>query len=193
MSTIIDDYVKTNGEWAKAKKIDGRTFQTVSGAKWFGMHHRCECKSYQEVHPNYSDVTVGFQSFDSFVNWHRLQFGYGEKDWHLDKDVLVKGNKVYSEDNCVLLPRELNSMIVWKSKNRGLPPCVTPHGTRFIASCTFERKSVYLGIRDTPEEAFFLYKTAKEVFIKQQAEKWKDKIDPRAYEALMNYQVEITD
>ena len=37
------------------------------------------------------------------------------------------------------------------------------------------------------------YKDAKESFVKEQAEKWKGKIDPRAYKALMNYQVEITD
>ena len=29
--------------------------------------------------------------------------------------------------------------------------------------------------------------------MKEQAEKWKGKIDVRAYEALMNYTVEITD
>ena len=50
-------------------------------------------------------------------------------------------------------------------------------------------------VRDfkTELEAFNAYKKAKESFVKEQAEKWKGKIDPRAYEALMNYQVEITD
>ena len=37
------------------------------------------------------------------------------------------------------------------------------------------------------------YKTAKEFYIKEVADKWKDKIDPRAYDALYKYQVEITD
>ena len=45
----------------------------------------------------------------------------------------------------------------------------------------------------TPEEAFLAYKKDKEAYIKDVANKWKDKIDPRAYEALMNYEVEITD
>ena len=46
---------------------------------------------------------------------------------------------------------------------------------------------------DIFEDAFSAYKKAKEAYIKEVATKWKDKIDPRAYEALMNYQVEITD
>ena len=43
------------------------------------------------------------------------------------------------------------------------------------------------------KNAFKAYKTAKESFVKEQATKWKGQIDPRAYEALMNYTVEITD
>ena len=51
----------------------------------------------------------------------------------------------------------------------------------------------HLGHFKTEPEAFNAYKTAKESFVKEQANKWKGKIDPRAYNALMNYQVEITD
>ena len=36
-------------------------------------------------------------------------------------------------------------------------------------------------------------KTAKEDYLKTLAEKWKGNIDVRAYNALMNYEVEITD
>ena len=42
-------------------------------------------------------------------------------------------------------------------------------------------------------EAFKAYKQAKESFVKEQANVWKSQIDIRAYEALMKYQVEITD
>ena len=51
----------------------------------------------------------------------------------------------------------------------------------------------HLGSFNTEIEAFNAYKTAKEAFIKEQANKWKGKIDERAYNALMNCQVEITD
>ncbi|MGD4514716.1 hypothetical protein QT738_22630, partial [Xanthomonas citri pv. citri] len=54
-------------------------------------------------------------------------------------------------------------------------------------------KQERLGLFKTEIEAFNAYKKAKESFIKEQAEKWKDKIDDRAYEALMNYEVNIDD
>ena len=50
-----------------------------------------------------------------------------------------------------------------------------------------------MGFFNTELEAFNAYKKAKEAFIKEQASKFKSQIDPRAYNALMNYEVNITD
>ena len=55
------------------------------------------------------------------------------------------------------------------------------------------REKSYIASFSNPIDAFNAYKQAKETFIKEQANKWKDQIDPRAYNALINYQVEITD
>ena len=46
---------------------------------------------------------------------------------------------------------------------------------------------------DTELGAFNAYKVEKEIFVKELAEKWKDKIDERAYNALISYQVGIDD
>ena len=46
---------------------------------------------------------------------------------------------------------------------------------------------------NTELETFNAYKIAKESYLKDLANKWKGKIDERAYEALMDYEVEITD
>ncbi len=62
-----------------------------------------------------------------------------------------------------------------------------------MATIKQKKKTAYLGKFSTPETAFQAYKIAKEQAIKDMANKWKDQIDPRAYDALMNYQVEITD
>ena len=64
----------------------------------------------------------------------------------------------------------------------------------FVAQASKNKgKSERLGIFKTELEAFKAYKTAKEAFIKEQANEWKSKIDERAYQALINYTVEITD
>ena len=54
-------------------------------------------------------------------------------------------------------------------------------------------KQEFLGYFNTELEAFNAYKKAKETFIKEQADKWKGKIDDRAYNALMNYEVSVDD
>jgi oligoribonuclease (3'-5' exoribonuclease) len=46
---------------------------------------------------------------------------------------------------------------------------------------------------DTVEEAFHYYKEVKEKYIKEVADKWKNKITDTVYQAMYNYQVEITD
>lgn len=55
------------------------------------------------------------------------------------------------------------------------------------------RKSIKLGTFNTVEEAFDKYKITKEKLIKDVAEKYKDKIPSKTYEAMMNWKIEITD
>ena len=45
----------------------------------------------------------------------------------------------------------------------------------------------------TELEAFNVYKTVKESYLKEQANEWKSQIDERAYNALMKYEVSIDD
>ena len=54
-------------------------------------------------------------------------------------------------------------------------------------------KQEHLGFFNTEIEAFNAYKQAKENYLKELANKWKSQIDERAYNALMNYEVNIDD
>ena len=51
----------------------------------------------------------------------------------------------------------------------------------------------YIGLFTTEIEAFYAYKQAKEAYIKEVAEKWRDKIDPRVYEALISWEISFDD
>lgn len=64
---------------------------------------------------------------------------------------------------------------------------------KFGATCSIGGCQKFLGYYSTTEEAFQAYKETKEAYIKEVANKWKDQIDSRVYEALMNWSIEITD
>ena len=163
------------------------------------MLERCYSDTYKKKNPTYIDCKVSdnFLHYEYFYEWCYKQAGFDNKGWHLDKDLLVKGNKVYSEDTCVFIPREINSLLTKRDNNRGkhlIGVCWNNTNKVFVARVSKNKaKSWYLGSFKKEIEAFNAYKTAKETFIKEQAEKWKDKIDYRAYKALMNYEVNIND
>ena len=166
---------------------------------WSSMLERCYSDTFQKKQPTYKDCGVSdkFKSYEHFYEWCHKQVGFGVEGFEIDKDLLIKGNKVYSEDSCVFLPAEINMVLVKCTASRGeyligVSWCNTKKA--FVARVRKNKgKSEWLGLFKTELEAFNVYKEAKENYLKQLAEKYKSQIDPRAYEALMNYQVEITD
>ena len=170
---------------------------------WNSMLQRCYSDAYRKKRPTYEgcEVSNKFKSYEYFYEWCNEQIGFGDdgngNPFHLDKDLLVKGNKVYSEDTCVFIPSEINSLLVKSAASRGehlIGVYWNKRNKAFVAKvCKSKGNRDYLGLFNTETEAFNAYKTAKESFVKEQAEKWKGKIDVRAYEALMSYEVEITD
>ena len=166
---------------------------------WHSMLQRCYSTTLKKKRPTYEvcKCSDNFKSYEYFYEWCNEQIGFGNEGWQLDKDLLIKGNKVYSESTCVFIPKEINSLLTKSTASRGKYPIGVYWSKRdkaFVAMvCKNKGKQEYLGHFKTEMEAFDAYKTAKESFIKEQAEKWKGKIGERAYEALMNYTVEITD
>ena len=166
---------------------------------WQNMLRRCYSDSSKKKRPTYEGcgVSDNFKSFEYFYEWCQKQIGFGVASFELDKDLLVKGNKIYSEDSCIFIPKEINSLLIKSVASRGvylIGVCWSKTHKTFKAQVSKNKgKSEYLGYYNTEIEAFNAYKTAKESFIKEQANVWKSQIDPRAYNALMNYQVEITD
>ena len=182
---------------------------TINGVKtkeyglWQNMLERCYSEAFKKKRPTYEGCkcSENFESFEYFYEWCNKQIGFGneggENPFHLDKDLLTKGNKVYSEDSCIFIPNEINLLLTKRTTSRGkhlIGVCWHNASKSFIAMVNKNKgKQEYLGCFKTEIEAFNAYKEAKESFIKEQAEKWKGKIDERAYEALMNYTVDITD
>ena len=178
-------------------KING--VHTKEYTLWRNMLKRCYSTTLKKKYPTYKDCEASdnFLYYEYFYEWCNSQIGFGNQDWQLDKDLLFKGNKVYSEDSCVFIPKEINSLLTKSDKVRG-KHLIGVHwcnaSKAFVAMVSKNKgKQEFLGCFKTELEAFNTYKTAKEAFVKEQANKWKSQIDERAYEALMNYTVEITD
>ena len=178
-------------------KINGAQIKEYT--LWNSMLKRCYSDSSKKEYPTYEgcEVSDKFKSYEYFYEWCINQIGFDNEGWHLDKDLLNKGNKVYSENTCVFIPSEINSLLVKREASRGehfIGVCWNKTSKVFMAQVSKGKgKSERLGLFNTEIEAFNAYKQAKETFVKEQAEKWKGKIDERAYNALMNYTVNLTD
>ncbi len=170
---------------------------------WNNMLKRCYGQQQQDINPTYVGCTVSdnFRQLPYFQDWCHNQIGFDHfdengKPFALDKDILVKGNKVYSEDSCVFVPREMNSLLLTRSRFRGsLPLGVSFLNDRkkYRARCSLGGNNKTIGYYNTEEDAFYAYKQVKERYIKEVAYKWKGTVDNRVYESLMNWEVSIDD
>ena len=171
---------------------------------WYHMLRRCYDEKFHERQPTYKDCKVcdewyNFQNFGEWFdnNYYEIK---GEK-MHLDKDILVKHNKIYSPDTCIYVPQTINSLFVKRDGKRGESAIGTHHNKndRYQVNCclinpeTGKSKGEYLGCYDTQEKAFEVYKYYKEKNIKEVADYYFGKIPNKLYDTLYNYEVEIDD
>jgi hypothetical protein len=116
----------------------------------------------------------------------------------VDKDILNKGNKIYSPETCIFVPNNINALIINCKKARGKYPI----GVYLLKSGKFRAtysnsllgcRTVHLGCFDTPEQAFKAYKLYKEIHIKEVADYYKEQIPEKLYKALYNWIIDIND
>ena len=170
---------------------------------WSSMLDRAYSEKYHTKQPTYKDVEVckEWLNFQIFAEWCEGQEFFNTLDskgrrYEIDKDLLIKGNRIYSSKTCCFIPREVNITIVRRLKSRGKYPIgVTYCKSRntFVAKFGCNNSTIYLGSFDNIEEAFQAYKVAKENHIKDLAVSLLGKIDDNVYKALINYEVNIND
>lgn len=161
--------------------------------KWQAVLQRCYDKNHQEKYTTYKEcvVTEIWHNFQTFAKWYENNYIEG---YDLDKDILFKGNKIYSPETCCFVPHNINKLFTKRQNKRG--ECyigVKKNFNKFETSLTKNSKSFYIGLFNTQEEAFQAYKKAKESYIKEVAEKYRGQVTEACYQALIKYQVEITD
>ena len=170
---------------------------------WYNMLKRCYEPKCHKEYPTYKgcrveDYLLNFQNMGEWIkeNYYEIP---GEK-MCLDKDILCKGNKIYSRDTCIFVPERINTLFVKRDNNRGKDPIgmYQLSSGNYQVQCNNEYgKYVYLGTYSTKEEAFRVYKEYKEKVIKEVIDSYEGKIPEPHYtrlkEAMYNYKVEIDD
>ena len=185
---------------------DGKSVATWEYLKWQSMLQRCFDNKLKEKEPTYKDVTcckrwLCFSYFLEDLEILKQEYNWSEDiKLNLDKDILHKGNKIYSLENCVLVPQWINTLFVKNDANRGdCPIGVSYHkgAKKYQAFCSVNGEYVNLGYYNTIEQAFNTYKIAKEQEIKRVADECVSKgfisKDSRLYKAMMGYQIKIDD
>ena len=170
---------------------------------WHGMLKRCYDPKLHKKESTYKGCTVeeyllNFQHMGEWINRNYYEIP-GEK-MCLDKDILCKGNKIYSRETCVFVPQRINLLFTKRDNDRGNSPIgTTPNSSgNYVAQCCDGNgKKIPLGTYSTKEEAFQVYKQYKEKVIKETIDSYKGKIPEPFYsrlrEAMYNYEVEIDD
>lgn len=167
---------------------------------WINMMKRCYDIKTQEKQPTYigcitSDEWLCFANFEKWYNENYYEID-GEQ-MCLDKDILIKGNKIYSSKTCIFVSQTINKLFLKRNSTRGNSPIGVSYHKRdelYEAYCSVGKdKSKFLGYYKNKTDAFNAYKIFKENRIKEIADNNKDKIPTILYDVMYRYEVDITD
>ena len=157
--------------------INGKQVACPFYKRWRDMLDRCYSEKFQKRDVSYKGCTLEKEwlRFSSFKLWMQ------DQDWqgnHLDKDILVSGNKHYSPKTCVFVSPEINQLLKDNKATRGeWPQGVSFHKltNKFRAYCGVHGKIKHLGLFSTPEQAAAIYKKFKSKHIIKIASQQTDK------------------
>ena len=161
---------------------------------WKDMLRRCYDDTWHIKKPTYKDCEVcnEWLNFQVFAEWYEKNYYEVPCEvMQLDKDILIKGNKLYSPETCVFVPNKINMLFVKHESRRG-EYAIGVSGNASWCNKGIGRP-VYLGTFSSENEAFKSYKQNKESYIKQVANELKKYIPEKLYKAMINYEVDIND
>lgn len=193
----------------KRKKVYGVGINDMLGSEiyydeirkqWNSMLGRCYDEKLHKKQPTYIGCSVceSWIYLSSFYNWMMNEAGGYRKGYMVDKDILYKGNKIYSPETCCLVPNRINCLILNNKSSRGNLPigvCKEKRGFQYRAYYTGRKGHTIVGFYYDPIVAFNAYKQAKEAYIREVATDYYSRglIADNVYNALMNWTIEITD
>lgn len=153
--------------------------------RWKHMMTRCYNENYLNSKPTYENCSVceEWHNFQNFAKW--FEENYYEVDdtaVEIDKDILIKGNKIYSPDTCCFVPRELNNLFQQKGDDNGLPT-----GVQRLPNNKYRARygQIHLGVFDDVTEARQVYEKHRCDRIKYLEIKYRNSLKPEVSRAIL--------
>ncbi len=173
------------GEGQFARAVQGK--DTKLYVRWHSMLTRVYDKNYLDKFPTYkgAEISNEWHNFQTFAVW-----AFSQKNWEqleLDKDLLFRGNKKYSEQTCLFIPKELNKAlditvnktssgyVGVQARESGYQVCLGKYGKRVHVCFT---KDLNYAVK--------MYFKAKADHLVELAHKFKGVMSDMAYEATIN-------
>ena len=147
-------------------RVNGKYTECPAYRIWRNMLQRCYSTKFHENNPTYTRCTVSKEwlSLSAFRAWMSKQ-DYHHK--HIDKDLLHKGNTMYSPSNCLFVPPEINNLLTDNRAIRGeYPQGVHKKYRKYIAEIRTNGKKRYIGSYNTIKDAERAYNKRKSEHIK---------------------------
>jgi hypothetical protein len=161
-------------------------------SRWKGIIDRCTPSKQKGKYGSYVGCSLceEWKDFQNFCEWcleNKICEGMD-----IDKDVLIKGNKVYSPETCIIIPSEINSRLNFNIPLRDTLMGVTKNVLRngYSYKARFGKGDsgrVELGTFKTELEAHQAWANYRKSLIIPLVEQYKYAITDKAYQALKNY------
>lgn len=152
---------------------------------WLGIIKRCYSSRSHKKHPTYLGCSVvdEWHNFQNFSTWYEQNYIEG---WHVDKDILVKGNKTYGPETCCFVPREINNLFMSNKKGNTYSKGINKKHNKFIVRCPTLNGRKTVGSFYNLEEAIICYNTKRKEYLKHLTLKHKDKLKENVLNVLFS-------
>lgn len=165
-------------------RVNGRSIPAYDA--WSSMLKRCYSVKYQNNKPTYLGCSVcdEWLIFTDFKVWFDEKY---REDFHLDKDILVDSNKLYSPDTCVFVPDYINTLLNARNNRKSNLPmgvCVQKPNTNsrrinesYQAFCNYTNQGEHTQLSKTfktVEEASSWYSATKTRVVREVAQRALD-------------------
>ena len=181
-------------------KVNGKKQYCPIYQTWRHMLARCYSPKVQLKCPTYIGCSVSKEwlTFSNFRKWMVTQNSQGMQ---LDKDILINGNKVYSQNTCCFVSHHVNHLLNERLAARGkylIGVYWNKSNNAFASQVSIFGRAKHLGSFKTQIDAHIAWRKAKAAYIIEAAltqtqENVREALLERARVLLEDYSLETTE